>query len=222
MAKALPGRAVRSYPALLSTEADALAWARAEAPHGAVVVAEYQASPRGRAGLEWRPAPGTSLAFSLVLRPRLPAQREGWLYTVATSALADVLGGEIEWPDGVIAVGSVGVHAELVGAFVDWAIVNVLVERAEPPRAALLAQIVDAIDTRLAEPTTRVLADYLPRCATIGREVRARLIPMSPGGPEVVGTARTALTDGAVVIETDEGRRLAVRPQALGVLEPRT
>ena len=105
---------------------------------------------------------------------------------------------------------------------VDWAIVNVLVERAEPPRAALLARLVEAIETRLAEPTAHVLAEYLPRCLTIGRSVRARLVPMSPGGPEVAGTARTSLTDGALVIETDEERRIAVRPQALGVLEPRT
>ena len=50
LAADLPGRPLRSYPALLSTEADALAWARAGGPGGAVVVAGYQASPRGRAG----------------------------------------------------------------------------------------------------------------------------------------------------------------------------
>lgn len=46
LAEALPGRPVRSYPAMLSTEADALAWARAGADDGAVVVAGYQAAPR--------------------------------------------------------------------------------------------------------------------------------------------------------------------------------
>ncbi|HWH34036.1 MAG TPA: hypothetical protein VNT56_01805 [Acidimicrobiales bacterium] len=48
LAAALPDRPLRSYPAPLSTEADALAWARAGAPVGAVVVADYQAAPRGR------------------------------------------------------------------------------------------------------------------------------------------------------------------------------
>ena len=51
LAAVLPGRPIRAYPALLSTEADALAWARAGAPSGALVAAAYQAAPRCRAGL---------------------------------------------------------------------------------------------------------------------------------------------------------------------------
>lgn len=217
----LPGRAVRSYPALLSTEADALAWARGGAPAGALVAAEYQVSPRGRAGLEWRPEPGRSLCFSVVLRPRLPAPREGWLYAVAVSALADVAGGEIEWPDTVAGAGAVGVHAELGPLGVAWAVVNLLVERAEPPRAPLLARLVEAVERRLAEPSARVLADYLPRCATVGRALEARLVPTGPGGVTVAGVARTVLADGALVLEEEGGRRVAVRPQALAVLAPR-
>ena len=58
LAQALPGRPVRSYPALLSTDADAQAWARTGASAGAVVVADYQASPRGRGGLPWTVRPG--------------------------------------------------------------------------------------------------------------------------------------------------------------------
>ena len=216
----MPGRPVRSYPALLSTEAEALAWARAGAPAGAVVAAEYQASPRGRAGLEWYPEPGRSLAFSLILRPGLPPAREGWLYAVAVSALADLAEGAIEWPDSVPGHGAVGIHAELGPAAVEWAIANVLVENVAPPRAPLLARAVEAIESRLAEPSTRVLADYLRRCLTIGRDVEARLVPMGPSGVRVSGTARTVLADGALVLEQEDGRRIAVRPQGLGVLEP--
>lgn len=217
----LPGRPVRCYPALLSTEADAQAWARAGAPAGAVVAAEYQASPRGRAGLEWRPEPGRSLAFSVVLRPRLPAQREGWLYAVAASALADVGGGGIEWPDAAPGTGAVGVHAEIGPLAVEWAVVNVLVEDAPPPRGPLLARIVRALEARLEDTSARLLADYLRRCVTIGRAVEARLVPLGPGGAVIAGTARTVLADGALVLEQDDGQRVAVRPQALGVLAPR-
>lgn len=217
---ALPGRPVRSYPALLSTESDALAWARSGAPSGAVVTAGYQASPRGRGGLEWHPEPGRSLAFSVVLRPELPAAREGWLYAVAVSALADVTDGPIEWPDAVPGHGAVGVHAELGPAAVDWAVISVLFDAAAPPRAPLLARAVEALEARLAEPSTRLLADYLRRCATIGRAVAARLVPLGPSGTLVSGVARTVLADGALVLEQEDGRRIAVRPQALGVLEP--
>jgi BirA family transcriptional regulator, biotin operon repressor / biotin---[acetyl-CoA-carboxylase] ligase len=228
LAELLPGRAIRSYPALLSTHADALAWGRADAPEGAVVVADYQASPRGRAGLEWRVRPGADLAFSLVLRPRLPLAREGWLYTVAASGLADALGenATIEWPDEVRRAGrragAVGVHLELGPRASEWAVVDVIVEDAMPPRAPLLARVVEAIEARYRSPTTGVLADYLRRCDTIGRSVRARLIPLGPGGAEVAGRAATALTDGALVLETEGGRRIAVRPQNLGLLDQLT
>lgn len=223
LAAALGERPFRTYPALLSTEAEALAWARAGAPDGAVVAAGYQASPRGRAGLEWHAPPGESLAFSLVVRPRLPAPREGWLYVVASLGLADVLDAGVRWPDEAVVDGSragaVAVHVALGPFGVDWAVVNVLVAQAPPPRAPLLARVVTAVEGRLAEPSAPVLADYLRRCETIGRDVRARLIPMGPGGEVVAGRAATVKTDGTLVVETADARRLAIRPQSLGLLE---
>ena len=220
----LPGRPIRSYPALLSTDADARAWARAGAPSGAVVAAGYQASPRGRAGLEWEIAE-QGLSFSLVLRPSLTAENEGWLYVIAALGLADALGSgtTIEWPDEVrrdrTRVGAVGVYAELGAAGVDWTIVSVLVVDAPPPQAALLARIVEAVETRQASPKVPVLADYLRRCETIGKAVAARLVPLRPGGTTVVGTGVNVLVDGALLIETEAGTRIAVRPQGLGLLE---
>jgi BirA family biotin operon repressor/biotin-[acetyl-CoA-carboxylase] ligase len=225
LAEALPERPIRSYPALLSTEADALAWARSGAPEGAVVVADYQASPRGRAGWPWEVSPGTSLGFSLVLRPRLPAEREGWIYVVASSGLADGLGqgATIEWPDEVRMAGSragaVGVQVEPGPQGAQWAVVNVLVAKAAPPRAPLLARLVHAIETRYRSPAELVLSDYMPRCETIGRRVRARLVPLGPGGQEVTGRAAVARPDGSLVLEAERGRRVAVRPQSLGILE---
>lgn len=221
----MPGRPVRSYPALLSTEADALAWARSGAPDGAVVTAGYQASPRGRAGLPWEVRQGSGLAFSLVLRPELGAEREGWVYTVATSGLADALGEgvTIAWPDevrrGGTRAGAVGAWVELGAEGVQWAVVNVLVPGVAPPRGATLARVVAAIEGCLRAPAEMVLADYRARCETLGRPVRARLIPLGPSGPQVEGRAVDALADGALVIETARGARVAVRPQNLGLLD---
>jgi BirA family biotin operon repressor/biotin-[acetyl-CoA-carboxylase] ligase len=219
--RALPGRPVRTYPALVSTEADAVAWARAGGPEGAVVVADYQVSPRGRGGWPWTVRPGRDLGFSLLLRPRFAMAREGWLYTVASCALADVVGPDaaIEWPDEVHAGGR---RAAAVGVQVgapSWAVLNVLLQEPTPPRATLLARAVDAIEARYHAPTADVLADHARRCATLGREVRARLIPLGPAGPSVTGRAVGLLKDGALLIESAEGRRVAVRPQGLGLLE---
>ena len=222
---ALPGRPVRTYPALVSTEADALAWARAGAPHGSVVVADYQVSPRGRAGLEWHVAPGRDLAFSVVLRPELAVEREGWLYTVATAALADVCGegATIAWPDevrrGEARVAAVGVHVEPGPRFVAWAVANVLLPDIGPGRTAILAQAVAALESRCATPSEDVVADHASRCETLGRRVSAVLLPLGPNARRVSGTAVATREDGALVVETDGRRRVAIPPQALALLE---
>lgn len=225
LAESLPGRPARAYRALLSTEADALKWARAGAPGGAVVVAGYQASPRGRGGLEWTLRPGTDLGFSLVLRPRLPPEREGWIYTVAATGLADALVPEarIEWPDEVRQDGeplaALGVQCGVAEQGVEWAVVNVLVRGGWERRAALLREAVEAIEAREQGAAATTLADHRARCETLGLSVRARLIPLGPGGTEVSGTASDLRDDGALVIETAKGNQVPVRPQDLGVLE---
>lgn len=225
LARLLPERPLRSYPALLSTEADALAWARAGAVSGSIVVADYQASPRGRAGLPWQMVPGVGLGFSVVLRPSLPAEREGWLYSVISMAFVDAMdvpAASIEWPDELHADGRIaafGVATDVDAAGVRWAVVNVLVDEPVPPRGPLLARIVEAIQTRIDQEPGVVLEQLRPRCATLGRVVRARLIPMGPAGVQVEGMAADLLADGALLIETGRGRRVAVLPQHLGMLD---
>jgi BirA family transcriptional regulator, biotin operon repressor / biotin---[acetyl-CoA-carboxylase] ligase len=221
----LHGRPFRTYPALLSAEADAMAWARAGAPDGAVVVADYQASPRGRAGLEWRVTPGGSLCFSAILRPELRPEREGWLYTVATSAVADVLGerAAIEWPDQILLdgerAGAAGIQSRLGPDRVEWAVMSILVEEVQPPRGPLLGRLLHAVERRAEAPAEAVVADYLPRCITLGRSVRARLIPLGPTGTDISGVAVGSTTDGSLVLEGNDGRRVHVTPQSLGLLE---
>lgn len=227
LAPLLPGRAIRSYPAVLSTEADALAWARAGAHSGSVVVADYQASPRGRGGLPWEAKQGMGLGFSVVLRPQLSDARQGWLYSVAAVALSDVVSGAeddtVEWPDQIVVDGTCaaafGVATDVDPAGVRWAVVNVLIEEAAAPRGALLAQVVEAIEERLVQEEATMLADHRRRCATLGRTVRARLIPMGPAGVEIEGVAVDVLADGALLIETERGSRVAVLPHHLGMLE---
>jgi BirA family biotin operon repressor/biotin-[acetyl-CoA-carboxylase] ligase len=225
---ALGDRPVRCYPALLGTEPEAMAWARSGGPAGAVVVADYQAAPRGRGGWPWRMEPGRGLGLSVILRPELPAEREGWPYLPGSLALADTLalpGAVLEWPDAVLAdrsgrvLARLVVHGEVGESGVDWAVVTVLVEDVGPPRAPLLARLLDALDRRLAQPPEQVLHDYRSGCATLDRAVRARLVPLGPGGPEVIGDAVDVLADGALVIRTRNGRRVAVPPQSLGLLE---
>ena len=225
LAAELAGRPVRSYPALVSAEADALAWARSGAPAGAVVVADYQAAPRGRSGLEWQVTPGRDLACSIVLRPSLAVQREGWLYTLASVAVAEVCGdaATIEWPDTIGRPGAspaaVAVRAEPGPRALAWAVVNALIPECPRPRAALLGRLLAALDEVAGRPAEAVLEAHTARCVTLGRRVAATLLPLGPNAVRVTGQAAATLKDGALVIVTDDERRLAVRPQSVGTLE---
>ncbi len=225
LAGPLAGRPAHVYPALLSTNVDAQAWARAGAPEGAVVVAGYQASPRGRSGWPWEVVADEDLCFSIVVHPSLPAEREGWLYLVAVAALVDALGGgEVRWPDEVWSdgrqTGAVGIESGLGPQGMTWAVINVWLRGVDSPRGPLLERTAEAIEARLTQDPEEVLGTVLDRCATLGQRVRARLIPLGPGGPETEGEAATCLDDGALVIVTDRGSRVAIRPQHLGILEP--
>jgi len=227
VAKVLGDRPVRAYPALLSTETDAMAWARGGAATGAVVVADYQASPRGRGGLPWTVEAGRGLGFSLLVRPDLSPEREGWPYVAASLAVAEAIGTDagVEWPDTVVSVpdqrplARLGVQVQLGPDRTEWAMVTVLVMDAKPPRAPLLGAMVTALEGRLCDAAEPVLAAYRTRCVTLGRQVRARMIPMGPGGPEVNGQAVDVLSDGALVVLTARDNRVAVPPQNLGLLE---
>jgi BirA family biotin operon repressor/biotin-[acetyl-CoA-carboxylase] ligase len=226
LAPELAGRPFRAYPALLSTEPEAMAWARSGGPAGAVVVADYQAAPRGRGGWPWQVRPGRGLGFSLLLRPDLPPEREGWLYVVASVALADELGDvRVDWPetvttpDGGTVLARLGIAAHLGPARTEWAVATVLVEAAEPPRGALLARLAAAVEARLTDPAELVVEAYRRRCATLGRLVRARMIPLGPGGPVIAGEAVDVSTDGALVLRTARDVRVAVRAPHLGLLE---
>lgn len=220
---ALAGRSVRSYVALVSTGSAALGWASSGAPDGAVVVADHQLSPRGHAGRPWTVPPGEGLGFSLVVRPSLPAEREGWLYTVVLSALAGVCGEEaaIEWPDEVRVAGetaaAVGIKARLGAGGVEFGVVDVLMPTAKAPRGPLIRKVVEAIEAERAAAPDAVIERYDGTCATIGRQVHLRFLAGT--GPVVGGKAVATLDDGALLLETATGRRAPVRPQDVRGLE---
>lgn len=225
----LPGRPLRTYPAMLSTEAEAMAWARTGAPHGAVVVTGYQAAPRGRAGLSWEKLnePGHGLGFSLVLRMDLDEAHEGWMYAPTLVGMLDALEDSsdlaLEWPDRVVrgeeTAAAVGVQSEAVGGRLQWGVVSVFVPGAEPPRARLFANAVESIEARLGQPVDDLRAAYRARCATFGRRVVARLLPLGPAAPAYVGVATDLAADGGMVITEQGGARVVVDATVLGFVE---
>ena len=78
-----------------STNADLLAVAKTGAPEGVVLAADTQSAGRGRLGRRWVSPPGTSLSFSVLLRPvAVPAARRAWVPLLAGVAVAAAVRGE--------------------------------------------------------------------------------------------------------------------------------
>jgi birA, biotin-[acetyl-CoA-carboxylase] ligase region len=92
-----------------STNADLVAAARAGAPEGTVLVTEFQSAGRGRLGRSWSAPPRSGLMFSVLLRPRVPVARQGWLPLLAGLAAATAvrrlaeLDVRVKWPNDLLA-----------------------------------------------------------------------------------------------------------------------
>jgi BirA family biotin operon repressor/biotin-[acetyl-CoA-carboxylase] ligase len=102
------GRPLTAVSVTGSTSDDAMAAARAGAPHGAVFVADEQTHGRGRRGRRWISSPDASLLFSVVLRPQLAAEQARPVTLAFGLATRDVLAARVpvdvalKWPNDVV------------------------------------------------------------------------------------------------------------------------
>jgi BirA family biotin operon repressor/biotin-[acetyl-CoA-carboxylase] ligase len=101
---------VTVVPQTGSTNEDLIAAARAGGAEGLVLVAERQTNGRGRLGRTWQSEPGSSLTFSVLLRPvTVPPVARGWLPLLAGVAVAAGLRAQtgldvsLKWPNDVLA-----------------------------------------------------------------------------------------------------------------------
>lgn len=100
--------ALRVLPEVDSTNTALLAAAADGAPHGSVVVAEWQTAGKGRLGRAWVAPPRSGLFLSILLRPEVPVSRWGWLPLLAgvaaRSAVARVaeLDVSLKWPNDLV------------------------------------------------------------------------------------------------------------------------
>lgn len=113
-------------PEVGSTNTELVRLAAAEPgawPAPAVLLTDHQTSGRGRLGRSWSAPAGASLAISVLLRPRVPRERLGWLSLAAGAAMAEALqglgvGARAKWPNDVLIGGRkvCGVLAEALAA----------------------------------------------------------------------------------------------------------
>jgi BirA family transcriptional regulator, biotin operon repressor / biotin---[acetyl-CoA-carboxylase] ligase len=101
------GRAHEHHASIDSTNDRAAAWARAGAPHGAVVTADEQTNGRGRRGRSWHSPAGDNLYVSVVARPGPVGASFGALGLAVAVALREALpdvpaGVDFKWPNDLL------------------------------------------------------------------------------------------------------------------------
>jgi len=117
-----------------STNDDARLLAEEGARHGTVVMADHQASGRGRLGRSWSSPPGKNLLFSVILREGAWKDSPGLVTIAAGAGIADALrrtcamDARVKWPNDVRVSGKklCGILAEAGGARgLDYAVLGV-------------------------------------------------------------------------------------------------
>ncbi len=217
------GRPRRHLRETTSTNELARALAGAGAPHGTLVTTSFQSAGRGRQGRTWTAPPGRALLLSLVVRapdPLLPLR--------AGLAVADLAGPAalVKWPNDVLLEGR-----KVAGVLVEarpqegWAVVGIGVNAAFAPDElppelnagtlgrgkdeleATLAELLDHLGRRLAEPAAETLAALRTRDALLDRALSwpggqgvgagidedGRLRVSGPGGEQVLDAGEVHL-----------------------------
>jgi len=140
-----------------STNADALALARAGAPEGIVVVADHQTAGRGRRDRAWAAPPGGSLLVSVLLRPRAPVAGAVTMAAAVAMAAAveDVAGvaAGVKWPNDLV-VATAGGDRKLAGvlAEADWPAGTTISGGSRPPAPYERAVVVVGVGVNVAWP----------------------------------------------------------------------
>ena len=192
-----------------STNRRARELASAGAPHGTLVTAGAQTAGRGRQGRRWEAPAGSALLCSLVLR-----EFDALLSLRAGLAVADVAGeaARVKWPNDVLVDGR-----KVAGVLVEgrphegWAVVGIGVNVSAAPDLpeavalgrddveAVLAELLPALEVRIAEPSKVSLDALRARDALLG-------VRIEWDGGQGVGAGIDA--DGGLRVTTDAGERV--------------
>ncbi len=214
------GRPVRFFDAIGSTNDAAWGWARDGAPEGALVVADHQTRGRGRWDRAWIDHPGSSLMFSLILRPPPGGEAVSLLTTAAGLACAEAVEAVsgvptgLKWPNDVTVDGKklagLLVESATRGERVELAVVgcglNVHLPSEMPPEvvgdatsiSAALERRGDGRSVDRAGLLAAILAGFEHIYDRLGDDHgRAELLRRAEGRSVVLGTMVTArMADG--------------------------
>lgn len=216
---------VRYLDSTDSTNRVAREWAAAGASHGCLVVANYQSAGRGRLDRSWLAAAGSSLLFTLILRPGTAPENFGLINLAAGVAVCEAVAAlnldpRLKWPNDVnLAGGKVaGILSEAVGEAVCLGVginVNIgafpdsisqiatslsLAAGKQLSRLELLIKVLEELDRlEIAHPGADVLTAYRGWCDTLGIRVKVKLADRT-----IVGRAQDVDAGGALILDSGE------------------
>jgi len=221
------GRPLMYEPVTGSTNDNALLAARSGAPHGSLFVADEQTRGRGRRGNPWLAAPGESLLFSVLLRPKLELSQCSALTLAVGLSLRDAVAplltdaAQLKWPNDLYVGGKklagVLVESQLQGERLQAVVVGVglnVSTRAFPEEIAMRA-------TSLA----RLGASNLEREALLQAILNAMALRLEAYQDTGVAgildelNAADALRDRRVRVDADEGMGRGLDEQGRLLLE---
>lgn len=135
MQEKIIGRKILRYDHVESTNDLAREFAERDEAEGLVVFANKQRAGRGRMGRQWLVPPGTSLQFSILLRPPLAPQYAARLMPMAALAVVRALESELnlqptlKWPNDVLLNGKkvcgILTESSIVGANLAYVVMGI-------------------------------------------------------------------------------------------------
>jgi BirA family biotin operon repressor/biotin-[acetyl-CoA-carboxylase] ligase len=232
---------IQRFDTIDSTNLEAMRQAKAGAPEGLCIVARTQTRGRGRLDRSWQSPPDAGLYASLVLRPKFEVHAWPLITLMAALAVRDTLlktsgvAADIKWPNdlcvndkklcgilaetletsagGAVVIGiGINLTAEILPLVQAEATSIESVTGNQPDREQVLDGLLEAIAVKYELLDNAAGREHLIRewCAhssyAIGRQVRVSL-----GAESFGGITRGLESDGALRVETSDGKMRVVR-----------
>jgi BirA family transcriptional regulator, biotin operon repressor / biotin---[acetyl-CoA-carboxylase] ligase len=241
---------IQRFDSIDSTNLEAMRQAKDGAPEGLCIVAREQTAGRGRLDRKWHSPKDSGLYFSIVLRPRFHVSDWPLITLMAALATVDALQSacqvkaDIKWPNdicfderklcgilaetaetpvGPAAILGVGINLSSGGLeeFANQATSIQDVIHEEPEAEQLLSALIESIAERYRLLDTEEGREHIIRewCANssyaFDREVR-----VTTANAAFTGITRGLDSDGALRVETPNGKVTAVRAGEVTAVRP--
>lgn len=232
------GRKLFVFETIDSTNACAKTLAEAGMTEGAVVLAEFQSSGRGRQDRTWESLPGANLLFSIILRPNIPGEQIRLLPFFAAVALAQAIEQacgirvECKWPNDLLVNNKKCCGILLENSFAEnglsFAVLGVGINVNQPEFSGTLQQRATSLFREIGRPVDRIaLFQHAMRSVEswyertteqrfdlILAEWNARCsmfgksVDVQDASTTVRGTAVGLHADGGLIVQTETERKI--------------